>query len=519
MAYPSENRGLSFMDEIQKVLNSIKQLYLLNKLDNAIFFCDELLKHDKNNYEAQLYKALSLVKKKAFLEAKTQLSKLVKRKSKDVRPVMGLAFLSLEEGDVGGANKQFLKVIKKDPEQAEAHFYYALTLERLNKQKEARKAVDLAIGKFGLLPGLLYVSALLFRREKRYGDAIDALLNVGDTIEPEYVANKHFELMQNYNAIKAYDKAFESLQLAQNKRIEFMSRQGISCDKNDYLRLVGLYEVFLDSKPEVSRLPCDFETADKEICFFVGFPRSGTTLAQHMMQSHPDVETLDEKPLVADLFETFLNEHGSSLNALNSLTGEDIERYRALYFLSVEKELKGLDYRLLVDKMPLNLIHVPFVTTVFPEAKILLALRHPCDCVLSCMMQNFDFNSAMMNFTNLEDGSSLYSRVFSIFEKALALYKPSVHSFRYEDVVENTQSTLKDICSFLNLKWSEDMMDYRDDLQKKELISTPSFRQVVEPINQNAKYRWVHYQNHFDKAMPFLEPFIKKHGYIEGGDI
>ena len=85
--------------------------------------------------------------------------------------------------------------------------------------------------------------------------------------------------------------------------------------------------------------------------------------------------------------------------------------------------------KLLVDKNPLSLNALPLINRLFPDAKIILALRHPCDVVLSCYITwNFKLNDAMSNFLRLDTAAELYDLSFSYFEKARELIGLPVHS-------------------------------------------------------------------------------------------
>ncbi len=79
---------------------------------------------------------------------------------------------------------------------------------------------------------------------------------------------------------------------------------------------------------------------------------------------------------------------------------------RDAYFKELKIHLdQDDDGKLVVDKLPLNIVHVGLIHRVFPDAKFILALRHPCDCVLSCFMQPFKLNEAMMNFLSLQQSA------------------------------------------------------------------------------------------------------------------
>ena len=95
-------------------------------------------------------------------------------------------------------------------------------------------------------------------------------------------------------------------------------------------------------------------------------------------------------------------------DALAGLTAEEIEPIRARYFETADEFLKGDHSGLLIDKMPLNIVHVAMMRRIFPQAKMILALRHPCDVCLSCFMQNFEIGLAMVNFDTLKPFVELF---------------------------------------------------------------------------------------------------------------
>ena len=87
-----------------------------------------------------------------------------------------------------------------------------------------------------------------------------------------------------------------------------------------------------------------------------------------------------------------------------------------LYFSERDKYLKNKKVDFIIDKMPLNIIHVGEILRFFPNAKFIFALRNPYDCVLSCFMQQFDLNPAMKNFLSIEASANLYDLVMKLWK-------------------------------------------------------------------------------------------------------
>jgi len=148
--------------------------------------------------------------------------------------------------------------------------------------------------------------------------------------------------------------------------------------------------------------------------FLVGFPRSGTTLLDQVLDAHPDVSVVEERPLVAGLIARFTVSGRHYPEALAELADSERQEMRRWYRARMARFLPAEPTRYMVDKMPLNLVHAGLIRTVFPEARFLLALRHPCDVVLSCFMQSFQLNTWMASFTSLEGAARLYRATLGV---------------------------------------------------------------------------------------------------------
>ena len=146
--------------------------------------------------------------------------------------------------------------------------------------------------------------------------------------------------------------------------------------------------------------------------FFVGFPRSGTTLFEQMLDSHPNLVTTGETQILGRLqliAPSLLKRTGQAPQILDELDGTEVEILRRWYLDEVARHagIEATNKRV-VDKMPLNIVELGFIRRLFPSAPVIVALRDPRDVVLSCFMQNFRVNQAMAQFLSIEgDGPSL----------------------------------------------------------------------------------------------------------------
>ncbi len=139
--------------------------------------------------------------------------------------------------------------------------------------------------------------------------------------------------------------------------------------------------------------------------FLVGFPRSGTTLLEQVLAAHSGVVALEEQENFADAFDSLLLAP-DAFERWASLPPSELTVFRRGYWKRVQAGLgRPHDGRLLVDKLPLNLALLPLIHRLFPDARIILALRDPRDVIVSCYRNRFAMNPAMFQFLSLDSAA------------------------------------------------------------------------------------------------------------------
>ena len=251
--------------------------------------------------------------------------------------------------------------------------------------------------------------------------------------------------------------------------------------------------------------------------FFVGFPRSGTTLMEEMLAAHPALVTTGERsPLEAVLGPLRRGRDGIAYpDVLDHLGEEEFAAMRRDFWTHADEATAGVAARpgvRLLDKLPLNLIELGPIQRLFPEARAIVALRDPRDVVLSCFMQDFQLNDAMAGFLDLEGAARLYVAVMGLWRHYRESLSLPWHQYRYEDLVDDPETVTRGIFAFLGLPWDPAVLAWRDR-QAGRFIATPSRHAVTEPLNRRAVGRWRRYAEAMAPVLPLLAPFVAEFGY------
>jgi hypothetical protein len=156
---------------------------------------------------------------------------------------------------------------------------------------------------------------------------------------------------------------------------------------------------------------------------------------------------------------------------------------------------------------------MPMIHRLFPDARVVLVERHPCDAVLSCFMANFQPNAAMRSFTDLEEAARTYNAVFDAWTRAEALLPIRVHRIRYERMVEDLAGEMQPLLEFLGLPWDEKVLDNQGAAAGRGHVRTASYSQIHEPIYKRAAGRWERYRDQLAPVLPILAPWAERLGY------
>jgi tetratricopeptide (TPR) repeat protein len=232
--------------------------------------------------------------------------------------------------------------------------------------------------------------------------------------------------------------------------------------------------------------------------FVVGMPRSGTTLAEQIIASHPRAKGAGELRDIAQLTKSLAQRLGSEVGYPECMGRLDVATARAAaeeYLSRLRRLGAGADR--IVDKMPFNFQHLGFIATLFPRARVVHCVRDPIDTCLSCYIQ--DFANPMPFTPDLADVGQYfrqYERLMAHWARVLPL---PVFELRYEELTADQEAVSRRLVEFCGLDWDPQCLRFHET---ERMVQTSSALQVRRPLYRSSVGRWKRYEEHLG---PLLE--------------
>ena len=257
---------------------------------------------------------------------------------------------------------------------------------------------------------------------------------------------------------------------------------------------------------------------NRRLAFLGGHPRSGTSLLEQVLDSHPDIVSAEETEII--LNEAFhpllgpLPKNSSMVDILDSAPTTALQQARMNYFHVMEQHLGSpIGQRLLLDKNPSLTLYLPAYIRVFPEVKILMALRDPRDVVMSCFMQAYvPINRSSVVYISLEETIENYTLVMGTWKALRGSIAHPCLEVKYEEVVNDLESVSRRVLEFLGVPWDPAVLRFDEHVRHKR-VKSPTYADVTQPVFRTAMGRWRNYQKYLEPYLSKLEPFVKAFGY------
>jgi Flp pilus assembly protein TadD len=486
-----------------------------------------------------------------FEEAAQLLQRARKLAPKDAHVVNSLGVCLKALGRTDEALKAYESAIRINPDLAAAHFNRGAVLEEISDIKGARAAYEqataldrnyveplaglawldvqagdaesartrgeqaLRLAPSNLLGGMALASADLQQNDFNVAGARLSTLSQDPALTPlnrSIVLGMIGDLRDAENrpadAFAAYVASNGELKAL---HVDQFEAPGQETALDQVRRLTAWFEA-ADLEPWREVPPARPRAADpKAHVFLVGFPRSGTTLLENVLAAHPEVVSLEERDCLASAEVAYLSSAGG-LERLARIGSGEAMRQRDAYWAAVRGfgvEPRG---KVFIDKMPLSSRLLPLVAKLFPNARILFAIRDPRDVVLSCFRRRFGMNPSMYQLLTLEGAAAYYDAVMRLSEFYRDLLPLPQHFVRYESLVDDFEGTARAACDFLGLEWNEGMTDFAARARTRG-ISTPSAAQVARGLNREGQGAWRRYEAQMAPVLPLLEPWVRRFRY------
>jgi tetratricopeptide (TPR) repeat protein len=245
--------------------------------------------------------------------------------------------------------------------------------------------------------------------------------------------------------------------------------------------------------------------------FLLGFPRSGTTLLEVVLDGHPQVTSVEEHELLTAGVLRFMREP-LNLEPLARAEESQLSALRKAYWDGVRNAGIDVAGQVFVDKHPLNTLKLPLIAKLFPRAKILFSCRDPRDVVLSCFRRRFKMNAAMYELLTLSSAAAFYDAVMGFADQVRPVLGLEWRAVRYESLVNDLAQETREICEFLGLEWVSGMGDFGARVQARER-ATPSTAQLARGLERSSLEQWRHYQTPLQPILPTLQRWVEQFGY------
>ncbi len=340
---------------------------------------------------------------------------------------------------------------------------------------------------------LIFYKSLLLNRQKKYTES-NILLKKNRIIETIKTSDRYYPKIldlesKNLEKIKDFKGAFKKIQLRNNYVKNLKENRQYKREKIN--NTINSYKKFFNNR-NYSKIKNSIKNySNSNLVFLIGFPRSGTTLLDTILRTHSKINVLEEKPFLLEARHKYFKNKNNNLKSLMDITQKEIDEIRYDYLRNIDST--KLKNSIIIDKFPLSMIELGFIKIIFPDSKIILSLRHPCDVITSCFFSFFKINDAMINFLDLNHTVDFYNRVFDLFEFYEKELNFSYFAIKYENIVIDFKKEVSSLLNFMGLSYEQKLENFFLTAQKRDKIFTPSYSQVIDPLYKSSIGRWENY--------------------------
>jgi tetratricopeptide (TPR) repeat protein len=394
--------------------------------------------------------------------------------------------------DTEGALQDIDHVLGISPSSVPALVFKADIFQQLGKYEEAGEILRKALALDDSALAAYYALA----DSKKYTDddlqKLQAMLNDKE-LDIRQLAEMHFILTRIFNDHGDYARAFHHMQLANQM---FRSTYVFTLDavENNYSRMQRVYTA------DCIRRNAQYGSDSDLPVFIVGMPRSGTTLVEQIISSHPQVFGAGELGYMSKMVINLANQEGTDYHeCMAGLPPAEIEKLSSGY-LEYIRNLNAAAARI-TDKMPDNFKHIGPIAMLFPRARIIHCRRHPVDTCLSIYERKFaGFHPYAYDLTELGRYYRLYLQLMAHWEEVLP---GRILTVQYEELVGHQEPVSRKLIEFVGLEWDDRCLQFYN--KSGQAVKTASHWQVRQQIYSTSKERWRNYE-------PWLGPLIEALG-------
>ena len=422
----------------------------------------------------------------------------IQYESEDAELWNGLGGALTLDQQLDEAMEAFLNAVRLDPDYPEAHNNLGLAYMDQGDVEHATIHYRTALT---LLPNMPEALLNLARSKHYTADDSDEIavmnraLKREDLSEPGQTA-LHFALGKVHDDCGDYDRAFEHYRLGnetKNRKFRFDAARHADM----VTRTIAAF-----STDAFQRFQ-DFGSNSERPIFLVGMPRSGSSLAEQIIASHPEVKGAGELGLIAHICLGLPNELGSASEypeCIVELGPESIGRLAAGYLS--ELTCAGGDAEHITDKALGNFLHLGLIALLFPRAKV-IHCRRDARCRLDVALSNYFqlFSVGQFFSYRLDDIATYYRDYVRIMDHWRETLPLEIHDVVYEELVKDPEGVTRALIEYCGCRWDEACLSFH---RTSRMVHTASNWEVRQPIYQRSAGRWRYYEKHLPDSIRSL---------------
>ena len=420
----------------------------------------------QGEYRAQLAKLFTLVRRDGDAAATLRDAEQAPPADALGRDTMGCVYARL--GDHTAALAHFAEAVRLQPGNTEFHYNHAVTLNFLGRTDEADAALEALIA---LAPGHARAHHLLagLRKQTPERNHIERLARThGRTAEHRSRLLIGYALAKELEDVGRPEEALDQLCTVNAEHRRTLAY--------DFARDAAVFDAIETNWPRLAAAPAIRSPGDAPI-FVIGMPRTGTTLVDRILSSHPEVESAGELQAMPIAVKKAAGTRGPAVMDAETIAlaaGSDMGAIGRDYLQRAGHHRRRLTPRF-TDKFPGNFHYAGFIARALPAARIVCLRRHPMDTVLSNFRNLFAVSSRYYDYSyDLLDIAAYYQR----FDRLIALWREAMPErlieVRYESLVADQEGETRRLLAHCGLEWADDCLSFHTN-------STPRFRPPVPP--------------------------------------
>jgi hypothetical protein len=316
-----------------------------------------------------------------------------------------------------------------------------------------------------------------------------------DTAEYELKKISSFDLPEpvQYQVNKLFAEFYET-QGKYQEAYEYFKKTNLWTRSESYRE--GAYLEHVTQLNDVKFAPAPADPKDSYL-IMLGFPRSGTTLLENILDSHPSISTLEE---ISSLVEPdrLLRRYLANTPSVEIVPSELVMHMRAAYYDALNTDVDVDSAKFVIDKMPIMSSRATYLKNLFGNKRYIFSIRHPYDVVISCFKQTFATNLAMDCFTSFEESCRTYDFVMELWFSNFDLDSKDVCYVKYDNLCTKFDEEVARVLNFIGVNWDPAVRGFAENA-KMRAQKTPSYGKVKLGNTIGVQSSWKNYRFLFEK--------------------